>query len=68
MGPVHITAGFLASFPTVIFQTSTLAIIHVYMYGDTGQRCVSEAWWFSYTPPSRALWEPCQDGMQMHRT
>jgi len=38
------------------------------MYCDTGQWCLWEGGWLSYTPPLRALWVPCPDGMQKHKS
>jgi len=38
------------------------------MYCDTGQWCLWEGGWLSYTPASRALWGPYPDGMSLHKT
>ena len=63
--------GYLPRFLTVFFQTRTPAIIRVLRRACTvtlSNDVSGRGGGLSNTSPARALWGPCPDGMQMHKT
>jgi len=63
--------GYLPRFPTVFCQTRTPAIIRVLRRACTvtlANDVSGRGGGYHTPPPSKALWGPCPDGMQLHKT